>query len=579
MPPKPAHDLELIRDITSLLAERRAVDAMVSALSISTELLSTDSSIILLTLNPATHVLEQVFPNSSESATVKVEAASLLRHNEGELVSQLLLQLRHILPNVDTGCGIFLKSTYSSDVLRAVLVVTHPADVSVGIREELFFESLTHVLYLALKRDELPDTLSKIHAASFHQRERELLSDLVAVVQRSLKVSYVAIHEYDADDELLSCIAMSPLLVESSNKIDAYDIDPNAHELLRSVLSRTPDYEAVPLGEACKVIPHLRTEGVETAVIAPIYIGSRIFGTILFGSSISHYPFNSLDLSAFKAVASSIGLSIANFRSLNQAVADAAEVAFNDMAVVAVEIAQHARHEARDHIEEGQAILHNLKRTIRQSPEIVSFLDALDRKFLDLSHTMDRVKEATIAPADEYRVCKLLDVWQSAFSNFQHKLDRERVAWQIGGNACDLACIFGAQDRLRLTFSQLIVNSLDAFTTSSKQKRKDIKVEINYVHQKVRDFVIRYYDNAGGIRVEQLRLPPDQISPTAIFRRGVTSKGKAGAGYGLFLVRKTLADMGGSIDLIEYRGGVTIFEIKLPKAQTHEAMETAPWLT
>jgi nitrogen-specific signal transduction histidine kinase len=74
---------------------------------------------------------------------------------------------------------------------------------------------------------------------------------------------------------------------------------------------------------------------------------------------------------------------------------------------------------------------------------------------------------------------------------------------------------------------------------------------------------MKYTDNGIGVDVSRLMGKDFQGTPriTDIFLPGVTTK-PAGSGYGLYLVRRALDSHHGSIDLVDYRNGIS-FKISI----------------
>jgi PAS domain S-box-containing protein len=112
----------------------------------------------------------------------------------------------------------------------------------------------------------------------------------------------------------------------------------------------------------------------------------------------------------------------------------------------------------------------------------------------------------------------------------------------------------GNRTQLESVIHNLLSNSRDAFSSSSKAKgAKFISIAARY-EAKEGIAVIEYRDNAGGI-------PQDVIG--RIFEPFFTTKGGEGTGLGLPISRKIVTDLGGSIHC-ESGDGETRFRILLP---------------
>jgi len=128
--------------------------------------------------------------------------------------------------------------------------------------------------------------------------------------------------------------------------------------------------------------------------------------------------------------------------------------------------------------------------------------------------------------------------------------------------------VYVAVDWFRQVFINLILNSLEAFADGSANKRgRHVRLVVDRPSERQRDYVITYSDNAGGINPAALRhLDGSSVADAieqAIFQPNVTSKA-SGSGWGLALVRRIMEDHRATINLIDYRGGVT-FRLQVPK--------------
>jgi nitrogen-specific signal transduction histidine kinase len=128
--------------------------------------------------------------------------------------------------------------------------------------------------------------------------------------------------------------------------------------------------------------------------------------------------------------------------------------------------------------------------------------------------------------------------------------------------------VIAQPDWLRQVFLNLMLNSVDAFKQAKKANRY-IDLVVAKPSERQQDIQMTYKDNATGINPQSLSVPEDLTDrpfQQQLFEPGVTSK-KAGSGFGLWLVRRSLDDHHGSIDLTDHRNGVA-FSIHLPKPET-----------
>lgn len=573
-------ELVVLKDVLQIIGDAKTEVFSQVAQKLRESLLK-DAQILVFELNLESLSFHQAFPPSESKVQFKISELnytddhSQLREDVARGLRQSQLPL--------TEQQIIVRPIYSLGVLRAIIIVQHPGLILDDDRKVLFLNVVSRAFLWILERDRFLNIFNEFQVPiNFKQSEADYYLNVMQVIRAATKMPFIAIREYAPDERTLRCIANSGFGNLKMSDLNVGDIGLDKFRLFYECVQMRKPYNAKKYEDCPEIFDMLKAFNIKSFLVVPVVVGSEVFGTLSFACGIENYEFSMLETAGFEALANAVGLSITNFRNFNRQVDDEKEAAVRDMAFVAVEIAQHARHEARDHIEEGEAILEELAKLVRKVQGAEKLTDEITRKFRDLSTAMDRIKDATAAPSEESRLCNLMQVWREAFSNVHYKLNREHIHYDFDGNAKDTASIIASFDHLRLTFSQLILNSIDAYQRQgAKVKDKIIRVEIVDPGPRANTYNIKYKDNAGGIDPSRLRkaTPSDNFVETlaseeqtagAIFRRGITSKGKQGSGYGLFLARKKLRALHGSIDLLEYRGGTTIFEIKLPKPQPED---------
>jgi signal transduction histidine kinase len=573
-------ELVVLKDVLQIIGDVKA-DVFSEVARKLRESLLKDAQIFVFELNLENLSFQQVFPPSERKVRFKISELNYT-DDHTRLRDEVSRGLRQSeLPIAAQ--QIIVRPIYSLGILRAIIVVQHPGSVLDDDRRVLFLNVVSRAFLWILERDRLLNIFNEFQVPiDFKQSEADYFVNVMKAIRAATQMPFIAIREYIPDEKALRCIASSGFGDLKMSELDINDIGLDRYRLFYECVQKKKSYNAKRYEDCPEIFDMLRAFNIKSFLVVPVVVGNEVFGTLSFACGIENYEFSMLETAGFEALANAVGLSITNFRNFNRQVDDEKEAAVRDMAFVAVEIAQHARHEARDHIEEGEAILEELTKLVRKVQGAEKLTDEVRRKFRDLSTAMDRIKDATAAPSEESRVCNLMAVWREAFSNVHYKLNREHINYQFDGNAKDTATVIASFDHLRLTFSQLILNSIDAYQRQgAKVKDKVIHVEILDPGPRTNTYAIKYKDNAGGIDPSRLRkatpsdnfvesLPPAEQTAAAVFKRGITSKGKQGSGYGLFLARKKLRALHGSIDLTEYRGGTTIFEIKLPKPQPND---------
>ena len=573
-------ELAVLKDVLQIIGDVKQ-DVFSAVTNKLYDYLPANSKILVFELNLISLLFSQVFPNKEPSAKFKISELSY-DHDHTKLTAEVIKSLRQT-ELVSSELQLIVRPIYSLGILRAVVIVLHSGPILEDDRRLLFMNTVSRTFLWILERDRLLKIFNEFQVPiNFQQGEAGYFADLMKAIRVATQMPFIAIREHIREDSALRCIAQAGFESLELADLDIENIGLDRFKIFDDCIQWKRAYNAKRYEDCPEIFDRLKNYDIKSFLVVPVLVGSDVFGTLSFACRIENYEFSMLEAAGFEAIANAVGLSIANFRNFNRQVEDEKEAAVRDMALVAIEIAQYARHEARNHIEEGEAILDILAKLVRKTQGAEKLTDDIKQKFSDLNIALDRIKEATVAPSEESRLCLLTEVWKKSFSHVQYKLDREHIHYYFDGNAKDTANVIASFDHLRLTFSQLILNSIDAFQVQgSKNKDKQIRIDITDPGPRANSFIIKYKDNAGGIDPSKLRkaaaadgfaapLPSSERTVSAIFRRGVTSKGKQGSGYGLFLARKKLLDIDGSIDLAEYRGGTTMFEIKLLKPQPED---------
>lgn len=397
----------------------------------------------------------------------------------------------------------------------------------------------------------------------------QFLDQLLLIVIEATGMSLVALRELQPDKETLKCLSIFgfPETDKSVFNLAPLQKYPTFYRAIEEKTTQAePDISKLHL-ESIRSQPHFRS--VRSFVVTPILVGTSVFGTLSFAAE-CEYNYSPLELAGFETIANSIGIAITNRRNAERANEIIVENARVAMSFTAIEVAQSARHEAKGSIDNAQLGLGLLKRSISSGRQDREGNKVLVEKIVDslsnVSKAIDKIRLASQIPQMKMEKVSIRELWQEAIARISGRIDTENVHTEIVGSAE----IDAYPEALHLAFLNLLLNSLDAFHEGGKKSSRKITVNVDSRSDDAQEVKIRYYDNAGGIALGGLKLPPSiprSHNPRdLIFERGVTSKAK-GSGYGLYLVRRILDDHKGSIELVDYRGGVT-FDIFLPKHQT-----------
>jgi len=411
----------------------------------------------------------------------------------------------------------------------------------------------------------------------FYQPLDRFLDDVLLLISDASGMKYIAIRELQPDGVALKCVA----------HFGFGDVDQALFDF--SPVSANKSFSAALTGatvvETHVNSPHLEYirqnpifHPIKSFAVVPIKVGTATFGTLSFAAECP-YNYSELELAGFVTIANSIGVSINNYRnaeSVHEIFVQNARVAIS---FTALEVAQSARHEARGSLDNCQLMLAKLiaksQKFTKEDREVVNAsIEEIEPSLQAVVEAIDKIRDASRIPEMQLEPIPLRQLWTEAIATVAGRVAKEGVRTSVEGSAE----ISGYADALRLAFLNLLLNSLDAFHEFGKKSGRKISITIDGQSSSAQHVRIRYHDNASGIDPTRLKMPGDLVKKRlpirdAIFELGVTSKA-SGSGYGLFLVRRILSTHKASIDLVDYKGGVT-FDIILPKNQTLAAQASA----
>lgn len=315
---------------------------------------------------------------------------------------------------------------------------------------------------------------------------------------------------------------------------------------------------------------------VRSFVVAPINIAATPFGLLSVATKF-RYEFPRLGQLGIAALANGIGVSLENYRAHHGATLALEGLGNVSASMTATEVAQAARHEALDLIHGSVANIAEIEELVAELPE--KHRRAFGEPISDLTNSVtaatvaiDKIRLATRPPGFERKEGVAIDVvWRDALSQLKGRLDHLNILprLSVAGSPPQLEIY---RDWFTHIFLHLVLNSMDAYsgvgygTGQPARRGREIVLSVDQPDRKANTVVFRYSDNAGGINPTKLVGPAqfdDLPFEQRLFAANVTSKGRQGSGWGLYLIRKILDLHDGSIDLERFRGGVT-FRIKMP---------------
>ncbi|MGH2879547.1 MAG: ATP-binding protein [Solirubrobacteraceae bacterium] len=441
-----------------------------------------------------------------------------------------------------------------------------PTDVEEPLREDLF--AAASLLGLVYENEFAFNLLSKLQRPlDVNEPDRVFFEQIAKLIKEAARMQYVALREHREGQ--LKCIALAGF--GEHPKLSEWDFEQiDQHEdFARALLTEeTVTVPALDPKRHAQLLAQPWSKDVRSFVAIPVKVGTEIFG-VLSVAARCEFQYSQVELRGFESIANAVGVSIANFRNSRRLGIRVSEYVETAMALTALEVARSVKHEALNHTTVVNTGVHGLWARLgkpKDDPDLEYVNKALKR--LDAALNEITATPTKLAPTDWHRA-SLRDIWEEACTAVAGRLDEQRI--EVRPPRSD-AQVYARPQWLRQVFLNLLLNSIDAFKEAKKGGRR-IDFQITPPADRAREILVSYSDNATGITPHRLQAPagtPELPVEQRIFQEGVTSK-RGGSGYGLWLVRHILNDHRASIDLTDYRGGVT-FVLRFPKPEEAEAM-------
>jgi len=137
--------------------------------------------------------------------------------------------------------------------------------------------------------------------------------------------------------------------------------------------------------------------------------------------------------------------------------------------------------------------------------------------------------------------------------------------------ALDIAYIYGNAIKVAYIWTNLFRNSIDAIRQAKdadKTRVGKLVIKTKFINKDNKGFIeVTVSDNGIGI-------PETLLQDGRIFQKGVTTK-ESGTGLGLYLIKQTVEELGGTIDVQSKVGEGTTFTIRLPIVQEPEQLKSS----
>ena len=399
------------------------------------------------------------------------------------------------------------------------------------------------------------------HPLDFTQSDNAYFRDIAALIALASSMEFVALRE--ADDGRLLALTVDGFR-RTGDDVSDWDLDPvdDYPHFARALGGETVPVPNMRDPHLAALRTHDWAKDLRSFVAVPIRVGKDVFGVMSVAAR-CEFEYAPVELRGFESIANAVGVSIANFRSARIAAAQVGSFKEAAVAITAIEVARAARHEAAGYIDSiGLGVRAVQRKITRTSPAIDADFAKIEKDFRALEESLDKIRVAMKPPDEKRELVDLLQLCEEARLAVVGRLQEERIAAHCTGARVK---VWALPDWLRQVFLNLFLNSIDAFRSAKRQGRR-IDIVIERPAARSNEIDITYTDNAGGINPQQLHVPAEYAEmpfQQQIFSPGVTSKA-GGSGFGLWLVRRILAQHAGSIDLVDHRQGVT-FRIRLPR--------------
>ena len=406
------------------------------------------------------------------------------------------------------------------------------------------------------------------------QNRADYYSQMARIVSQSSGMEFVAIREWDDEDQLLRCVAADGLGVEAGllHELDLGPID-NYPTFQRALSGETVPESTISAGHLgpLRELPHLAS--VRSFVALPIAVGDEYVGALSVAARCP-YEFSRIELRGFETITNAIGVAMANFKNQHTNLDEVRRLASTSASQLSDLLAQAARHEAKGYLDNAQKLLYIAQRALRDTRVPKSVTDDItdaSQQMKDAHDSLDKMRtNELIRPGQSPVRTELRELVKLATRQVSGELDERDITVGLPSAGVYVQVI---PEAVTLALLHLLQNSIHAFGRAKGRVRKQgRRIDITVASRQVgsQSVEITFADNATGIDPSRLSIPVelrDKPWEEALFERGVT--GSNGTGFGLNLVRTLLDRAGGgtpgTVNLIEYKNRV-VFAIVLPAA-------------
>jgi signal transduction histidine kinase len=425
--------------------------------------------------------------------------------------------------------------------------------------------AISDIVNLVYNRLFAANLFAHIHTPiSYHQAEDTFFKELELLTSICAAMCAGALRELSKDGKSLTTLFAWNLGYESASIAD-WDIQSldEVAELKKVTETWKPNaLNSIPPNQLFFHRPE--QSKIKSAVFLPVLVGTEIFGVLSFALH-APYEYTQLEIDGFFSIANAIGVAIHNFRQASVENEELGISVRNATVFTALEVAQAARHTAKGVIDTVNIQLAHLMYLAKRKGlgEVESAAESISENIFTITKALNDIKAASRPPKNELVSYSLSTIWEEASRQLLGKLNAHRINPRWDGPDVVIQCF---PDQMRQVFLNLLINSIDSFTARGTTGKRNITIRPES-HPNTKLLKLTYIDNAGGLDMQSLqRWKRDDVSDLSqlIFEKDVTTKGDEGSGWGLYICRRVIARHFGSINLLDYRRGMT-FVIHLPK--------------
>ncbi len=435
--------------------------------------------------------------------------------------------------------GISAPRVRIDDSTRTVVLYSMPSDEAnlLGSRvpPEVAEEVRAENRYLRTI-GEISRVLAAPHAA------QQTLEAVLAVLREALKADTACVLSGDAkggdwDVRAMAASAGSGAPVQVSRTIVQQALDEGV-----AIIARDPLTDGRFQGSQSIIV-----EGVSSALCSPIRVGETLRAVLLLDRRRRSDVFMERDLRLTATVANLLGLLLEK----EQAESEARE---RERLAVIGEVVANLAHHAKNIIASLRFGLATLKLSVSRGqteklPQYVAMLDTQQARLSDLVLNMLSYSKDRTPMRQQVR---LADLIEDVVAPFKSRLAETGVTIANTCEPADLQ-VWAEEAALHRVFLNLVVNALDALQANTGREKS---LRVTACREDQHRVAIRFRDTGCGI-------PRDEI--TRIFEVFYSTKGAKGTGLGLAVVKKVVAEHGGTVSVDSEVGAWTEFTILLPE--------------